>query len=93
MEKIEDKLIQALDNEQHDGLLNFTTKKIKELETMVLKKQKREIYTDSNVIYMLTTQDHKKRNIYIIGKATNLTERLSTYNKTCDHEVIYYKSE
>ena len=41
---------------------------------------------------MLTTQDHKKRNIYIIGKATNLTERLSTYNKTCDHEVIYYKS-
>ena len=59
---------------------------------MVLKKQKREIYTDSNVIYMLTTQDHKKRNTYIIGKATNLTERLSTYNKTCDHEVVYYKS-
>jgi hypothetical protein len=72
--------------------INKSTKKIKELETMVLKKQKREIYPESNVIYMLTTQDHKKRNTYIIGKATNLTERLSTYNKTCDHEVIYYKS-
>jgi hypothetical protein len=72
--------------------INRSTKKIKELETMVLKKQKREIYTGSNVIYMLTTQDHKKRNIYIIGKATNLTDRLSTYNKTCDHEVIFYKS-
>ena len=72
--------------------INRSTKKIKELEIMVLKKQKREIYTDSNVIYMLTTQDHKKRNIYIIGKATNLTERLSTYNKTCDHEVVFFKS-
>ena len=30
-------------------------------------------------------------NTYIIGKATNLTDRLSTYNKTCDHEVVYYK--
>ena len=59
---------------------------------MVLKKQKREIYTESNIIYMLTTQDHKKRNTYIIGKATNLTDRLSTYNKTCDHEVVFYKS-
>jgi len=72
--------------------INRSTKKIKELETMVLKKQKREIYPESNLIYMLTTQDHKKRNTYIIGKATNLTERLSTYNKTCDHEVVFYKS-
>jgi hypothetical protein len=71
--------------------INRSTKKIKELESMVLKKQKREIYPESNVIYMLTTHDHKKRNIYIIGKAINLTDRLSTYNKTCDHEVIYYK--
>ncbi len=71
--------------------INRSTKKIKELENMVLKKQKREIYPELNVIYMLTTQDHKKRNTYIIGKATNLTDRLSTYNKTCDHEVVYYK--
>ncbi len=71
--------------------INRSTKKIKELENMVLKKQKREIYPELNVIYMLTTEDHKKRNTYIIGKATNLTDRLSTYNKTCDHEVVYYK--
>ena len=71
--------------------INKSTKKIKKLESMVLKKQKREIYPESNVIYMLTTEDHKKRNTYIIGKATNLTDRLSTYNKTCDHEVVYYK--
>ena len=27
-----------------------------------------------------------------MGKATNLTNRLSTYNKTDEHEVIYYQS-
>ena len=26
-----------------------------------------------------------------MGKAKNLKNRLSTYNKTCDHQVIYYK--
>jgi hypothetical protein len=40
---------------------------------------------------MLTTKDYKDKRIYIIGKAINLTNRLSTYNKTIDHEVVYYK--
>ena len=37
-------------------------------------------------------EDNKKNQIYIVGKATNLKKRLSTYNKTCEHEVIHYKS-
>ena len=40
---------------------------------------------------MLTSKYHVKENIYIIGKATNLTTRLGTYDKTCDHYVVYYK--
>ena len=40
---------------------------------------------------MLTTEEHKKNRTYIIGKAKNLTDRLTPYNKTCDHEVVYYK--
>jgi len=40
---------------------------------------------------MLTTDDHLKRRTYIFGKAKNLTTRLGTYNKTCDHTVIYYR--
>jgi len=40
---------------------------------------------------MLTTEDHLRRRTYIIGKAKNLTSRLSTYNKTCNHEVVHYK--
>ncbi len=67
-------------------------KRIKTLENLNLKKQRRKHYPESNVIYLITTEDNKSKNIYIIGKAVNLKERLSTYNKTCEHEVIFYKS-
>lgn len=33
----------------------------------------------------------KKERRYILGKANNLTHRLSTYNKSDEHEVIYYQ--
>ena len=64
---------------------------IKELKTVCLSKQSRVEYPEKNVIYLLTTEDHLKRRTYIIGKAKNLTNRLGTYNKTCDHTVVYYK--
>ena len=34
----------------------------------------------------------KKERRYILGKAENLTNRLSVYNKSDEHEVIYYES-
>jgi hypothetical protein len=34
----------------------------------------------------------KKETKYIIGQTVDLTDRLSTYNKSEEHEVIYYKS-
>jgi hypothetical protein len=71
--------------------LQLANQEIKLLKNTYLKKQKREIYTIKPVIYVLTTEFHKKNRIYIIGKTTNLKQRLSSYNKTCDHEVVYYK--
>jgi hypothetical protein len=65
--------------------------RIKQLEAVCLSKQRRVEYPERNVIYMLTTDDHVKRRTYIIGKAKNLTQRLSTYNKTCDHTVVHYR--
>ena len=65
--------------------------KIKLLEDLYIKKQQRKDYLERNVIYILTTEDNKKKRIYIIGKAQELKNRLSTYNKTAEHEVIYYK--
>ena len=74
----------------------ITDNKLKDQEIQLLKdtylkKHKREDYPDTNIIYILSTVNHLKNRIYIVGKAKNLKNRLSTYNKTCDHQVIYYK--
>ena len=65
--------------------------KIQYLTKKYVKKQPRIDYKEKNVIYILTTSNMKKENRYILGKAENLTNRLSTYNKSDEHEVIYYK--
>jgi hypothetical protein len=66
--------------------------KIEGLNKKFLKKRGRTKYKDQNVIYILTTPGLKKERRYILGKATNLTNRLSTYNKTDEHEVVFYSS-
>lgn len=71
--------------------LRLKDKRIKQLENVCLSKQRRVDYQEHNVIYLLTTYDHLSRRTYIIGKAKNLKTRLSTYNKTCDHTVVYYR--
>jgi hypothetical protein len=76
---------------KQEKLLNIKDQRIKQLEDACLSKQRRIEYKEKNVIYMLTTDDHLKRRTYIFGKAKNLTTRLGTYNKTCDHTVIYYR--
>jgi hypothetical protein len=65
--------------------------RIKLLENKYLKRHKRTDYKANNVIYVLATESTKRNNIYILGKASNLTSRLSGYNKTEEHEVIFYK--
>ena len=65
--------------------------KIQHLTKKYVKKVPRTQYEEKNVIYIITTERLKKDNIYILGKATNLTSRLSTYNKSDEHEVIYYQ--
>jgi hypothetical protein len=67
-------------------------KRIKILENMTLKRQKRTIYPDKNVVYIITNKLIKKERKYVIGQTVDLTDRLSTYNKSEEHEVIYYKS-
>ena len=56
-----------------------------------VKKQPRAQYDKRNVVYILTTANMKKERRYILGKATNLTSRLSVYNKSDEHEVVYYQ--
>ena len=57
----------------------------------VLKRHKRTNYPESNVVYIITDDNNKKKRIYVIGSTIDLKSRLSTYNKDSEHEVIYYK--
>ena len=66
--------------------------RIMELTRKYVKKQSRVQYAERNVMYILTTASLKKDRRYIMGKASNLTNRLSTYNKSDEHEVVWYKS-
>jgi hypothetical protein len=73
-----------LENKDHKIKIKYLTKKY-------VKRQPRLEYTEKNVIYILTTPNMKKDRRYIMGKAENLTNRLSVYNKSDEHEVIYYQ--
>jgi len=84
-----DNMIQTL--KEKDLQLKLSKEKIQLLENLYIKKQRRKNYPEKNVVYVITTEDNKKKRIYIIGKAKELKNRLSTYNKTAEHEVIYYK--
>ena len=65
--------------------------KIELLENSFNKKQKRKQFPLNNYIYMLTNEPNKNKRIYVIGKTTNLTQRMSGYNKSNEHEIVYYK--
>lgn len=47
------------------------------------------IYPD-NIVYIISSPIHRKLRTYIIGKAQNMKSRLSNYNKSIEHEVVYY---
>lgn len=72
------------ENIQHQIKIQYLTKKY-------VKAQPRMQYDAKNVIYIVTTKLMKQERRYIMGKAINLTNRLSTYNKSDEHEVVYYE--
>jgi len=86
MVEINIKLLQDKEKE-----IKLKDQKIQLLQDICLKKQQRKEYPEKNVIYVLTTEDNKKKRTYIIGKARKLKIRLSSYNKTAEHKVVYYK--
>jgi len=94
----ENKTIRKDKKDLNDTILQIATtsiigdkKKIEALTRKYVKKQPRVQYDVCNVIYILTTASLKKDRRYILGKAGNLTNRLSTYNKTDEHEVVYFR--
>ena len=85
----ENKTTQELDqmNKENKLLKN----RVKLLESKVLQKQPRETFENGkNVIYIVTTEYKEAQGHYKIGKAKDLKERMSVYNTTDKHEVIFY---
>jgi hypothetical protein len=78
--------------DQHSKEIELKDQKIQLLQDIYIKKQKRSDYPEKNVIYILSTEDNKKKRIYILGKTKKLKDRLGPYNKTAEHGVEYYKS-
>ena len=83
---LQDANIKRIEEENNDN-----KKKIDSMTKKYVKKQKRVQFEVPNVIYIVTTELLKKERRYILGKATDLTDRLSTYNKTDEHQVVYYQ--
>jgi hypothetical protein len=89
-----EELLQETLQEQTDELqlqLEQKDKLIKKLENKIVKKQNRVQYKERNVVYMIQDEFHKKERIYVIGKAVDLTDRLSQYDKSRPFDVIYYR--
>ena len=85
----ENKTTQELDKMNIENKL--LKDRIKLLESKFLQKQPRETFDNSkNVVYIVTTEYKEAQGHYKIGKTQDLQKRLSTYNTTDKHEVIYY---
>ena len=85
----DNKTTQELDqmNKENKLLKN----RVKLLESKVLQKQPRETFENGkNVIYIVTTEYKEAQGHYKIGKAKDLKERMSVYNTSDKHEVIFY---
>jgi hypothetical protein len=85
----ENKTTQELDqmNKENKLLKN----RVKLLESKVLQKQHRETFENGkNVIYIVTTEYKEAQGHYKIGKTKDLKERMSVYNTSDKHEVIFY---
>jgi hypothetical protein len=83
---------QILINNEFKNKLENRDTEIQILQDKINRCQKRQNYPDKNVIYIITNEELKKQRIFLFGKAVDLKTRLSTYNKSLEHEVIYYKS-
>jgi len=93
-EKESQKKIQELQERLQEIALAAIEQKNDTINNMIkkyVKKQPRKQFECSNVIYILTTSSLQKDRRYILGKAKNLTNRLSTYNKTDEHEVLFFQ--
>ena len=79
-------------NKELQSELENKNKEFRYLQNKVNRYQKTETIPDKNVIYIITCDELLKERIYLFGKAVDLKHRLTNYNKSLEHQIIYYKS-
>ena len=79
-------------NKELQNKLENKNKEFKYLQNKIDRVQKLEKIQDKNVIYIITCDELLKERIYLFGKAVDLKHRLTNYNKSLEHQIIYYKS-
>jgi prophage antirepressor-like protein len=88
-----DKLLKEREEEKNkaDKLLEESQEEVNKLKKKYIK-QKKEVFDDKNVVYLMTSEEGEKCREYTIGKTTNLSKRKENYNnnKLHDFKVIYY---
>ena len=68
------------------------TEENQDLANKFVRLQKRETFPDNNVVYIVTNDELEKERIFLLGKAVDMKNRLTSYNKSMEHKVVYYKS-
>jgi prophage antirepressor-like protein len=86
----EEKLKLEEELEEKDEEIEKKSNRIKLLEKKTCKKLSR-TETGKNVVYIITNEYLSQERIFIVGRAVDLANRLSSYNKGVEHEVVYQR--
>jgi prophage antirepressor-like protein len=89
-EKEEEKLQIKNELEDKEHEIEKQSNRIKLLEKKNIKRSVR-TETGRNVVYLITNNYLIKEKIYIVGRAVDLANRLSSYNKNAEHQVVYQR--
>ena len=88
--KESDELIQQLDVKDEE--LEKSQQEVKKLEKKYIRKSKLKT-SEKNVVYLMSSEESEKVREYVVGKATDLSNRLKGYdnNKLHNFNVVYYR--
>jgi hypothetical protein len=78
-------------NNEKDQMIEERNREILGLVKKYVKRQSRQVYPKTNVIYIITTKSMREQRSYKIGKTKDLMARLSTYNSLGECIVEFYK--
>jgi hypothetical protein len=75
---------------EKENIINDYKKRVEHLEKAILKKHPRKKLDDNiNIVYLITCEELEAKRKYIIGKAENMINRLSQYNKISNFKIVY----